>query len=225
MCTILQAASFIFLLVAHPETKYHHPPSSASTPSPPSTVVEVTQDKPSDDNSEQGPTRAPSAGTSGGSPVLHKGKPTKEQFSIIPRLTFSNGLGPVIRDVISPVQILFYPIVLWAALAMGFASNSLLALNITQAQVFGAPPYMFTPDQIGLVNFAFVVGAAIALVTAGPYSDWIALRKARKNNGILEAEYRLSALIPYVAISLIGMVITAVGYQRSWPWPAIVVVG
>jgi hypothetical protein len=81
------------------------------------------------------------------------------------------------------------------------------------------------PDQIGLVNFAFFVGAAIALVTAGPYLDWVALRKARKNGGVLEAEYRLPALIPYVAISLVGIVITAVGYQRSWPWPAIVVVG
>lgn len=108
---------------------------------------------------------------------------------------------------------------------MGFASNSLLVLNITQAQVFAAPPFLFSPDQIGLVNFAFVVGAAIALVTAGPFSDWVALRRARTNNGVLEAEFRLPALIPYVAINLVGMVITAVGYQRSWPWPAIVVAG
>ncbi len=133
--------------------------------------------------------------------------------------------GSVLRDVISPVRILFYPIVLWASIAMGFAANSLLVLNLTQAQVFGAPPYLFNPDQIGLVNFAFVVGAAIALFTAGPFSDWMALRRARRNGGILEAEMRLPALAPYAAINLVGMVVTALGYQRSWPWEVIIIVG
>jgi MFS family permease len=156
---------------------------------------------------------------------LHHGKPSKAQFSVIPRSRYSHGLKGVIRDVVSPIQILFYPIVLWAAFAMGFAANGLLAVNLTQAQFFGAPPYNFTADQLGYINFAFVVGAAIALVTAGPFSDWVALRGARKNGGIMEAEFRLPAMIPFVALSLIGLVVTAVGYQRSWPWPAIAVAG
>jgi len=140
-------------------------------------------------------------------------------------MRFNYSLAKVTRDMVSPIQIFSFPIILWAAFAMGFAANCLLALNLTQAQVFGPPPYLFTPDQIGFVNFAFVVGAAIALVTAGPFSDWIVLRRARKNRGVLEAEFRLPALIPYVALCLIGMTVTAVGYQRSWPWAATVVAG
>ncbi|KAI1876764.1 uncharacterized protein JN550_000836 [Neoarthrinium moseri] len=222
VCTILQVVSFIFVLAAHPETKYNRPPASSSAVS----VVEVSRatDKPEENPSEPDLSRL-STTTATAPPVLHSGRPSKEQFSVIPRARFHYGTKSVFRDIISPIQILFYPIVLWAAFAMGFASNSLLALNITQAQVFAAPPYLFTPDQIGFVNFAFVVGAAIALVTAGPLADWIALRRARKNNGVLEAEFRLIALIPYLIISLVGMVITAVGYQRSWPWPTIVIAG
>ncbi|KAH7031562.1 major facilitator superfamily domain-containing protein [Microdochium trichocladiopsis] len=189
ICTILQAVSLIFIVVAHPETKYQRYTHSATA----------------------------TAGATLPGSISAKAHESGER---VPS-------SLIWRDILSPLRILFlYPIVTWASLAMGFAANSLLALNLTQAQVFGAPhPYGFTPDQIGFVNFSFVVGAAIALVTAGPLSDYIALRSARSNGGVLEAEMRLPALIPYVVVNLVGMVITAVGYQRSWPWPAIVVVG
>lgn len=219
MCTILQAFSWVFILVAHPETKYERPNSSA----PAGTVVDVpTGTKESGSDAD-----VPATTTATPTPqALHHGKPSKAQFSIIPSAKkYNHGIQGVVRDVVSPIQILFYPIVLWAAFAMGFAANALLAVNLTQAQVFGPPPYSFTPDQLGYINFAFVVGAAIALVTAGPFSDWVALRRARKNGGIMEAEFRLPAMIPFVALSLVGLVITAVGYQRSWPWPAIAVGG
>ncbi|KAK6206362.1 hypothetical protein LQW54_007816 [Pestalotiopsis sp. IQ-011] len=243
VCTILQGASFIFILVAHPETKYERPPSASQTSSPAAPLRQVTENKhtPSSQSSETASPRTSSTDRTAvnkgsrspppSSPQLsgdkRTGKPSRQQFGVlpIPRFNRQGGWASVVRDVVSPIQILFYPIVLWASLAMGFAANSLLVLNITQAQVFAAPPFLFTPDQIGLVNFAFVVGAAIALITAGPFSDWVALRRARSNNGVLEAEFRLPSLIPYVVISLVGMVITAVGYQRSWSWPAIVVGG
>jgi len=70
-----------------------------------------------------------------------------------------------------------------------------------------------------------VVGGVIGLMTAGPVSDWVALRATARNKGVREAEMRLVALVSYVAICLIGMAITAVGYQRQWPWRVIVVIG
>ena len=221
VCTILQAASLMLIIIAHPETKYDRPiSSSVSSESISANEGKAAEAQVSDVSSQESPARQVTTRD-----VRPTGHPSKSQFSLIPRLRFAHGMGSVIRDVISPLQIFAYPIVLWAALAMGFAANSLLACNLTQAQVFGAPPYLFNPAQIGYVNFAFAVGAVLALLTAGPFSDWIALRRARKNGGVLEAEMRLPALIPYVCISLIGMVITAVGYQQSWPWEAIVVVG
>ncbi|KAI1335783.1 putative MFS transporter [Xylariaceae sp. FL0016] len=229
VCTILQGASFIFILVAHPETKYNRP---SSAPSSSVTKVNISSETKPEPTPELSDSERQSGGPAPGIHVLATtqthittGGPSRSQFSVIPRPKFHQGLRAVIRDVIAPLRIFAYPIVLWAALTMGFAANSLLALNLTQAQVFGAPPYLFTPDKIGYVNFAFVVGAIIALVTAGPFSDWIALRRAKRNGGVLEAEMRLPALIPYVCLNVVGMTVTAVGYQRSWPWEAIVVVG
>jgi hypothetical protein len=151
-------------------------------------------------------------------PNLHKGRPSKVQFSVIPRPRFHHGLGMVLRDVISPLQIFAFPIVLWASLAMGFAANCLLALNLTQAQVFGPPPYHFNPAQIGFVNFAFVVGAIIGLLTAGPVSDWVSMRATKRNNGIREAEMRLVALIPFIAICLVGMTVSSHKPSNTLPF-------
>ncbi|KAI1100659.1 putative MFS transporter [Jackrogersella minutella] len=245
VCTILQGASFIFLLVAHPETKYDRP--SARTPSSSSsTVVNVrvsttanekadTRDVSSSSISAQ---QAPATLTTAHHNLT--GRPSRAQFSLLPmrkRLRFGHSYdrnnsqsqsvtAVLLRDVVAPVKILVCcPIILWASLAMGFAANSLLALNLTTAQVFGAPPYLFNADQIGLVNFAFVVGAIFALFTAGPLSDRIALRRAKANDGVLEAEMRLPALVPYICANIAGMAVVAVGYQRSWPWEAIVVLG
>lgn len=166
---------------------------------------------------------------------IANGRPSRAQFSMLPmrkrqRFNHRGGSGSVaavlLRDVVSPIRILVcYPIVLWSSLAMGFAANALLCLNLTQAQVFGAPPFLFTPDQIGFTNFAFAAGAVVALGTAGPLSDRIALRRARANGGVLEAEMRLPALVPYVCANLAGMVVAAVGYQRAWSWEVIVIVG
>lgn len=228
LCTILQAASLVFIIVAHPETKYERAttPSTTTTRDP---AASGSESRTSQSGSEHDPkafeanTTMTTTTAAGRSHVV--GKPSKAQFSLVPRPRFSHGLRPILRDVLSPLQIFGFPIILWASLTMGFACNCLLALNLTEAQVFGPPPYLFNSAQIGYTNLAFFVGAIVALCTAGPLSDWIALRSARKNGGVLEAEMRLVTVVPYVCCLLVGMVVTAVGYQRGWPWEVVVVVG
>ncbi|XXG99347.1 hypothetical protein Hte_005684 [Hypoxylon texense] len=254
VCTILQGASFFFLLFAHPETKYDRPPTSVpasrsptitdfrTSATTPGAAEKASEGVISSSSSSEAHmrTQSPRAVMMTTAHHIANGRPSRAQFSLLPmrkRLSIghshhsnaSNGsvLAVLLRDVASPVRILFcYPIVTWSALAMGFAANALLCLNLTQAQVFGAPPFRFGLDQIGYTNFAFAAGAAVALGTAGPLSDGIALRRARAGaGGVLEAEMRLPALVPYVCANAAGMAVAAVGYQRAWPWEAIVVVG
>jgi hypothetical protein len=144
-----------------------------------------------------------------------RGRPNKKQFSLIPKLEYE-GSQVLFRDIVAPVQIFFFPIILWAALSLGFAANCLLALNLTQSQVFAAPPYNFSPAQVGFVNFAFVVGGVIGLLTAGPVSDWVSMRATIRNKGVREAEMRLVALIPYLAICLVGMTVSISLSQGNW---------
>ena len=88
-----------------------------------------------------------------------------------------------------------------------------------------APPYTFTPPQVGHTNFAFVIGALLGLATAGPFSDYIAARSTRRNRNLREAEMRLPALLPYMVPTILSLVLGALGYQFLWAWPHIIVWG
>lgn len=145
------------------------------------------------------------------------GRPSKAQFSLIPSPHWE-GSPLLFRDFVAPIQIFTFPIILWATFSFGFATNCLLALNLTQSQVFAAPPYLFNTGEVGYVNLAFVIGGIIGLVTAGPFSDWVALWGARRNGGVREAETRLWALVPYIGICLIGMTVCADFFKIVESW-------
>ncbi|RDL35796.1 uncharacterized protein BP5553_06408 [Venustampulla echinocandica] len=243
VCTILQAGNLLMMVALFPETRYHRPelstPNSTSStdvaneesklegPIPCETALKQGPRLETGDNVKIGTKHHESRHAHSHPATDHvKGRPAKHQFSLIPRPKIYGALREtLVRDILAPIEIISYPIILWAALSLGFASNCLLALNLTQSQVFAAPPYFFTPAQVGFVNFAFVVGGIIGLCTAGPVSDWVSILLAKRNKGVREAEMRLWVLIPYIAICLVGMTIAAVGYQRHWPWAVIVVVG
>ena len=108
---------------------------------------------------------------------------------------------------------------------MGAAANCLLIVNLTESEVLASPPYHFRPAAVGYANFALVVGGLVGLVTGGPVSDWIAMRATKRNRGIREPEMRLPALVPFVVVALVGLLVTAIGYQHKWPWEVIVIIG
>lgn len=242
MCAILQGASLVFMIVAHPETKYDRPAAdpvqrqterqradTEKSPSPRQKTGRTSTSRSSSESTASPYTTTTTTTTIPTTADRPTGAPTRSQFSIIPRPRYDAHEGSqtraVLRDVASPLRIFAFPIVLWAALTMGFASNCLLALNLTEAQALGAPPYLFDSARIGYANFAFAVGAVLALCTAGPLSDAVAMGRARRAGGVLEAEYRLWSVLPYVACCLVGMVVAAVGLQRGWAWEVVVVVG
>lgn len=72
----------------------------------------------------------------------------------------------------------------------------------------------------GFMNLPTLIGAFIGCIYATAFSDWLVLRIAKRNNGIMEAESRLWAnLLPGI-ISPVGMFLFGVGTGRGWAWPA-----
>jgi len=131
----------------------------------------------------------------------------------------------LLRDTILPLQICYFPIVLWTGLCLTTGAAITLAWNMIQSFAFGAPPYNMNPEQVGYLNFGMAIGLVIGTVTAGPLSDWVAQKLTKRNNGIWEAEMRLPAILPYGIIITVGTVIAAVGLQKQWHWAIIVVFG
>ncbi|CZR53299.1 related to HOL1, putative substrate-H+ antiporter [Phialocephala subalpina] len=153
-------------------------------------------------------------------PWLGRGKPSKAQWKL-----FQPYEGNFFMELFLPWKLFLFPIVEFSSFVVSWSASSFLTLNLTQSQVFAAPPYNYNSTVIGFFNFAVLVGAAIGLFTAGPLSDAIAARLTKRNRGIREPEMRLLAMIPYVIVMIIGNVVVAVGYEHHWDWKVIVIIG
>lgn len=147
---------------------------------------------------------------------LGEGKPSKQQFKLFQKN--SHPFRSIFLDLWIPWKLFAFPIVEFASFVVSWSASAFLTLNVTQSEVFAAPPYNFSSESIGFMNFAVLVGALIGLATAGPLSDWVSMRATRKNNGIREPEMRLPTMIPYVIIMIIGNLVVAFGYQYHWDW-------
>lgn len=156
-------------------------------------------------------------------PFLGRGAPAKWQWRILQ--PNAHPFRSIFFDLWTPWKLFAFPIVEFAAFVVSWSCSSFLTINLTQSQVLAEAPYHFKPMTVGFTNFAIMVGAFIGLFTAGPLSDWISARSTRRNNGIREPEMRLPAMIPYVIIMFLGNIVVSIGYERHWPWQAIVVVG
>ncbi|KAM5351183.1 hypothetical protein ACJ41O_003906 [Fusarium nematophilum] len=156
-------------------------------------------------------------------PHLGKGTPSKLQWALFQ--PNASPLRTILLDIWTPWKLFAYPIVQFGSFVVSWSCSNFLILNLTQSQVFAAPPYNMSAQSIGFLNFSILVGAMIGLVTAGPFSDWVSARATTRNGGIREPEMRLPAMIPYVIIMIIGNIVTSIGYERQWPWPVIVVLG
>ena len=55
------------------------------------------------------------------------------------------------------------------------------------------------------------------------FSDYHVIWLAKRNNGIMEAEYRLYLLVITLIISPVGLIMFGVGAAREWPWQVIYV--
>ncbi|KAK4961505.1 hypothetical protein LTR10_001995 [Elasticomyces elasticus] len=205
----LAAFVTLLLVVAFPETRWRR---GSTNPTESKTSVEAEAKLESDSE------------TASVGHMVGKGKPSRAQWSPIQKPD-SRWMTFVVRDITTPFIVFFNPIVFWAALMLAGPADLLLIFNLTESGLFGSPAYGFSPGAVGYTNFAFFVGGIIGVLTAGPLSDWWARRATLKNNGIREAEMRLPALLPYCIIFLISHVIGAVGYQKLYSWPTIVVCG
>lgn len=81
-------------------------------------------------------------------PNLGKGTPSKLQWSLFQ--PNSSPLQSILLDLWTPWRLFMYPIVLFASFVVSWSCSNFLILNLTQSQVFAAPPYNMSPQSIGM---------------------------------------------------------------------------
>jgi hypothetical protein len=218
--TAFLGAVLVAVIVGFPETKFIDRHKHQVT----EPTGEITSEQPTkSDHKIEGSSTAINSSDQ----WLYKGYPGKHQYPTFryPRLTKGHVAEGLIRDFWIPLKLFSFPIVVFASVAMAWTGSNFLVLNITQLQVFAAPPYNFSTQSVGFTNFGIYAGAVVGLLTAGPFSDWISMKLTIRNKGIREPEMRLIALIPYTIPLFVGALIVALGYQYHWPWEVIIFVG
>jgi hypothetical protein len=219
--TAFLGAVLIVVIIGFPETKFvdRHKHKDRE----PTDIIVSGQQS----NKKDGEIEASSTAIAISDPWLYRGYPGKHQYPTFwyPRLTKGHGVAALVRDFWIPLKLFSFPIVVFTSLTMAWTGSNFLILNITQLQVFAAPPYNFSAQSAGFTNFAIYAGAVVGLITAGPLSDWISMKLTIRNKGIREPEMRLIALIPYTILLFVGALVVAVGYQNQWSWEVIVMIG
>jgi MFS family permease len=200
VCVIAQAINLLGLIFTFPETRYNRD-------TPPTLASEVSHTVSDDEKSPAPAIEVENSRIVNIDEFLGHGKPSRKQFNLIPGID-REALSEVWIHLWTPVEIFFYPIVCWAAWTMAGAANAFLLLVLFESPILSNPPYNFSSASIGFANFAPAVGCIIALLLCGPFCDWLAMRATKHNNGIFEPEMRLPALIPYLIISLIGLLVS-----------------
>jgi MFS family permease len=206
VCVIAQAVNILSLFFTFPETWRTEVVSDSNTSTSPQQLQEHETKTGTETDNAIG-TRLEQVQTSGTfDEALGKGRPVRAQFMPWQPIN-SAAVKTLLHHIVTPIEIVVFPIVFWAACTMGMAATLLLAINLTQSQSLAAPPYNFTPQNVGFSSFALAAGASIGLFTAGPLSDWIAMRSTKRNNNIREPEMRLPALLPFSLLAIVAMLV------------------
>ncbi|RGP76709.1 transporter hol1 [Fusarium longipes] len=95
----------------------------------------------------------------------------------------------MVRHAGRSIEYLSWPVIFFAGFSYGSYLIWFNVLNATASIVLSGPGYDFKPSMVGLSYLSCILGTIIAFAVAGRMSDWLTIKLARRNNGIMEAEH------------------------------------
>ncbi|SGZ55583.1 CIC11C00000003152 [Sungouiella intermedia] len=125
---------------------------------------------------------------------------------------------------IRPFFMISFPAIIWGGISYGAQMMWLSLLATTQSEIY-TTYYNFSTASTGLTNLAPLIGSFFGMLYGGPFVDWLSIKMAKRNNGILEAEFRLWPTIGVMVINAAGLLAYGLGSVNVEPWPLSVVVG
>ncbi|EED20900.1 conserved hypothetical protein [Talaromyces stipitatus ATCC 10500] len=128
-----------------------------------------------------------------------------------------------LRSIYLSFRLLLFPTHIFSGLLVGCILAWYNVLGGSLAEVLGGAPYNFTTDQIGLTYFASVIGVSVGCYCSGWLSDILAIRLARRRQGIKEPEDRLWMAVIAVVAHPLGCLLYGVGASHHIHWIGVVI--
>ncbi|KAK6203188.1 putative ion transporter [Scheffersomyces amazonensis] len=126
---------------------------------------------------------------------------------------------------IRPVYLITFPAVIWGGIIYGAQMMYLSVIGTSQAQIFSAAPYHFQANTIGLTNISVCVGNVIGMYYGGSFVDWSTVWLAKRNDGVLEPEFRLYSMLIPTVVNAAGLLAYGLGAHYGAHWAVPVIIG
>lgn len=121
------------------------------------------------------------------------------------------------------LRLLSWPVIFYAGFSYGSYLIWFNVLNATASLILSSPPYNFSTSLVGLAYLSCVVGVIAASLYTGPLSDWMTIRLARRNGGIMEPEQRLWGFVVCLFVLPASLLLWGVGAAQHVHWFGLIV--
>ncbi|KAM0550259.1 hypothetical protein ACHAPJ_008928 [Fusarium lateritium] len=116
------------------------------------------------------------------------------------------------------LKYLSWPVIFYAGFSYGSYLIWFNVLNATASIILSGEPYNFRPSMVGLSYLSCCIGVIIGALVSGRLSDWLTIKLARRNHGIMEAEHRLWPFSICVIMVPGSLILWGVGAQHGIHW-------
>ncbi|EXJ85681.1 serine/threonine kinase 16 [Capronia coronata CBS 617.96] len=116
------------------------------------------------------------------------------------------------------LKYLGWPVIFFAGFSYGSYLIWFNVLNATASIILGGPPYNFSSSMVGLSYLSCTIGVIVGSLVSGNLSDWLTIKLARRNNGIMEAEQRLWPFVICLVILPGSLILWGVGAAQEIHW-------
>lgn len=116
------------------------------------------------------------------------------------------------------LKYLTWPVIFYAGFSYGSYLIWFTVLNSTASIILGGAPYHFKASMVGLSYVSCCIGVILGSLVSGKFSDWLTIRLARRNNGIMEAEHRLYPFAICVIAVPAFLILWGVGAAHGIHW-------
>lgn len=157
--------------------------------------------------------------------MSEKLKPYRQRVALITKGSNLKGRGikQYFKFLKFNLRMMLYPPVWLSGLFWGIQDVFLTFYLTTEEDYYYDPPWNYSDYGVAIMNVPTLIGAVIGCVYAGIASDYFVLWMARRNHGILEAEYRLYFSFATALIGPAGLLMFGIGTHRALPWQVIYV--
>lgn len=116
------------------------------------------------------------------------------------------------------LRYLSWPVIFYAGFSYGSYLIWFNVLNATASIILGGEPYNFGSSMVGLSYLSCCIGVIVGALVSGKVSDWLTIRLARRNNGVMEAEHRLWPFMLCVIAVPCSLILWGVGAAQGVHW-------